>query len=178
MALWTDHSALTAPTRTHFRGSRGASSGMAYRTFGPLYFPEQHSANSSARGPECAAYQYCTVPVLLTVCLFRNPDTDGRSTGSHQMSGCSCCLALPEDPRSSSLTRVTTHPMAGPLFGATPAISKASPQSPPDAQLLIRFAADDPRRPTNYKTGTRMRHPARHERLRTFTDAPRGEDRE
>jgi hypothetical protein len=118
---------------------------MAYRTFGPLFFirPTALREARSVRHTSIVPYLF-----LLTICLSRNPDTDDRPTGLHPMSGCSRCLALPEKLRSPSLTRVTTHPMAGLFLGATPVISKASPQRPPapDTQPY-QFCSSDPGRP-------------------------------
>lgn len=78
-----------------------------------------------------------------------------------------------------SLTRVTTHPVVELFLGAIPRSLRLHPDAYPTPNLT-RFAAllpDDPRRPTNYKTGATYETVARHERLRTFTDVPRNGDR-
>jgi len=178
--LWTDDSEFTATTRTLFRGSHGACS-VKWRT----ELLDRHTCLRSIRptvlrdARSVQQYQYGIVRVSLDHLLMGNPDFDDRPVPT-AFSGRSCCLTLPEKPCSPSFTRVTTHRMAGPFLGATPTISKASPR-PSDIQhpTPYRICSSDPGRPEtshqpNYKTITRTRHTARHERLRTFTDAPRG----
>jgi len=162
--LWTDDSEFTATTRTHFRGSHGASS-VRWRTELLDHYTCQNSIRPTALREARSVRQY----------QHRSPSY--RFTPNVRLQ-----LLFNTAGKTSLTVTHTGHNLSNgwPFLSVTLAISKASPRCTPDNPPLTRFAAltpNDPRHPTNYKTSTRTRHTARHERLRTFTDDPRGEDR-
>ena len=142
---------------------------MTYRNYWT-----QHSANSSARGPEYAAVPVLYVPAFLDHMLIQEH--------RHR---CPSCWFTPTRCPAESLSNTAGKTS---LTVNHTGHNSSNGWAPPwcDTRDLERFTLMPTRHPTNLTRftaltsdvpTTRSAHPARHERLPTSTDHPRDEDR-